>query len=297
MPHPHGTINRYNNQRCRCDLCRAAIRSYRREQRARLRRGPDDLNAVARNEIMTTARAYSARIPAETTLRSRASSQAGPAQARSRRARVDQSALFATCLRCGGQLSRSRHLYCEQCQDATPGHARETRRRRGRAIAATRAFCVTVVATTHVLRREPMIRSSCPRAIHRRRSTRKMPSGSLLAFFGTRTRSNGTTASMRSTREKRCARTVDTTSNRQNAPRTLSFRCGRPSTASWCVRTRRPSSPLSVASRLSKRRTDTGVLVEEGRLATDDGGTRRHARNVPPSRRDVLPPDGIGPEG
>jgi hypothetical protein len=35
MPHPHGTINRYNNQRCRCDLCRAAIRDYRRAQRAK----------------------------------------------------------------------------------------------------------------------------------------------------------------------------------------------------------------------------------------------------------------------
>jgi hypothetical protein len=35
MPHPHGTINRYNNQRCRCDACRAAIRDYRRAQRAR----------------------------------------------------------------------------------------------------------------------------------------------------------------------------------------------------------------------------------------------------------------------
>ena len=34
MPHPHGTTNRYNNQRCRCDLCRVAIRNYRREQRA-----------------------------------------------------------------------------------------------------------------------------------------------------------------------------------------------------------------------------------------------------------------------
>jgi hypothetical protein len=37
MPHPHGTINRYNNQRCRCDLCRAAIRDYRRAQRAHAR--------------------------------------------------------------------------------------------------------------------------------------------------------------------------------------------------------------------------------------------------------------------
>jgi hypothetical protein len=37
MPHPHGTINRYNNQRCRCDACRAAIRDYRRERRATAR--------------------------------------------------------------------------------------------------------------------------------------------------------------------------------------------------------------------------------------------------------------------
>ena len=35
MPQPHGTINRYNNQRCRCDACREAIRIYRREQRSR----------------------------------------------------------------------------------------------------------------------------------------------------------------------------------------------------------------------------------------------------------------------
>lgn len=34
MPRPHGTINRYNNQRCRCDACRIAIRNYRRAQRA-----------------------------------------------------------------------------------------------------------------------------------------------------------------------------------------------------------------------------------------------------------------------
>jgi hypothetical protein len=33
MPAPHGTISRYNNARCRCDACRAAIREYRREQR------------------------------------------------------------------------------------------------------------------------------------------------------------------------------------------------------------------------------------------------------------------------
>ena len=46
MPHPHGTINRYNNQRCRCDLCRAAIRDYRRRQRAKPRS-----NIVGRDEL------------------------------------------------------------------------------------------------------------------------------------------------------------------------------------------------------------------------------------------------------
>jgi len=38
MPHPHGTINRYNNQRCRCDACRSAIRDYRRARRSRDKR-------------------------------------------------------------------------------------------------------------------------------------------------------------------------------------------------------------------------------------------------------------------
>jgi hypothetical protein len=27
-PTPHGTVNGYNNYRCRCDLCREAIRAY-----------------------------------------------------------------------------------------------------------------------------------------------------------------------------------------------------------------------------------------------------------------------------
>jgi hypothetical protein len=46
MPHPHGTINRYNNQRCRCDLCRAAIRDYRRTRRALQRNTPPPVVAV-----------------------------------------------------------------------------------------------------------------------------------------------------------------------------------------------------------------------------------------------------------
>jgi len=36
MPRPkpkHGTISRYNNQRCRCDKCRRAATDYKRAQR------------------------------------------------------------------------------------------------------------------------------------------------------------------------------------------------------------------------------------------------------------------------
>jgi hypothetical protein len=47
MPHPHGTINRYNNQRCRCDPCRAAIRDYRRAQRASSARATPTIRATA----------------------------------------------------------------------------------------------------------------------------------------------------------------------------------------------------------------------------------------------------------
>jgi len=85
------------------------------------------------------ARLAQAQVKARKIAAARASADAPAARARARRARTDQSALFANCLRCGGQLSRSRHLYCETCQDDTPGHARETRRRRGQSIAATRA--------------------------------------------------------------------------------------------------------------------------------------------------------------
>jgi hypothetical protein len=33
MTSPHGTISKYNNERCRCDQCRTAIRNYRRNRR------------------------------------------------------------------------------------------------------------------------------------------------------------------------------------------------------------------------------------------------------------------------
>jgi len=85
------------------------------------------------------ARMAQAQVKARKIAAARASAEAPAAQAKVRRTRTDQSALFANCLRCGGQLGRSRHLYCQSCQDQTPGHARDTRRRRGQAIAATRA--------------------------------------------------------------------------------------------------------------------------------------------------------------
>jgi CRISP-associated protein Cas1 len=58
------------------------------------------------------------------------------AKAAARRAKTDQSALLATCIDCGGALTRPRHLRCEQCWERTPAQSRDVRRRRGQAIAA-----------------------------------------------------------------------------------------------------------------------------------------------------------------
>lgn len=79
-------------------------------------------------------RAAQATVKARKTAAKRAASTAAPARATARRAQADAT-LFATCLRCGGPLTRPRHLYCETCWDTTPGQSRDTRRRRGQAIA------------------------------------------------------------------------------------------------------------------------------------------------------------------
>ena len=47
--------------------------------------------------------------------------------------------LFATCVDCGGPLTRSRYVRCPDCWDRQPGQSRETRRRRGRSIAMARS--------------------------------------------------------------------------------------------------------------------------------------------------------------
>ncbi len=47
--------------------------------------------------------------------------------------------LAPTCVRCGGPLSRDRHQRCPRCWATQPGHDETTRRKRGRAIAASRA--------------------------------------------------------------------------------------------------------------------------------------------------------------
>jgi hypothetical protein len=46
--------------------------------------------------------------------------------------------LAPTCVQCGGQLSRDRHQRCPTCWAAQPGQGETTRRKRGRAIAASR---------------------------------------------------------------------------------------------------------------------------------------------------------------
>jgi hypothetical protein len=58
------------------------------------------------------------------------------AKAGARRGRLDQSALFGTCVDCGGPLTRPRHVRCEACWAKTPAQSRDVRRRRGQAIAA-----------------------------------------------------------------------------------------------------------------------------------------------------------------
>ncbi len=47
--------------------------------------------------------------------------------------------LFATCVDCGGQLARSRHVRCPACWERQPGQSRDARRRRGRSIAMARS--------------------------------------------------------------------------------------------------------------------------------------------------------------
>jgi len=46
---------------------------------------------------------------------------------------------LATCVDCGGPLARSRHLRCAHCWEQMPNQAREVRRQRGAAIAASRS--------------------------------------------------------------------------------------------------------------------------------------------------------------
>ncbi len=63
------------------------------------------------------------------------------AQARSARQRPPQPELPlpSNCVECGGGLARDRHRSCPTCWATQPGQSENTRRRRGRGIAATRA--------------------------------------------------------------------------------------------------------------------------------------------------------------
>jgi CRISPR-associated endonuclease Cas1 len=47
--------------------------------------------------------------------------------------------LFAACVDCGGQLTRSRYVRCPACWERQPSQAREVRRKRGRSIAMARS--------------------------------------------------------------------------------------------------------------------------------------------------------------
>jgi hypothetical protein len=59
----------------------------------------------------------------------------GPGQGRGAACPSRPGGLFATCVDCGGPLTRPRHVRCEACWSKTPAQSAEVRRRRGRAIA------------------------------------------------------------------------------------------------------------------------------------------------------------------
>jgi hypothetical protein len=50
-----------------------------------------------------------------------------------------EATLFATCVDCGGPLSRSRNLRCPACWSTQPAPSREAKRRRGRSIVMARS--------------------------------------------------------------------------------------------------------------------------------------------------------------
>jgi CRISPR/Cas system-associated endonuclease Cas1 len=95
--------------------------------------------AMATPLTRRNAKRAAAEVQARKIAASRASAAAPPAQARSRRARLDQGSLFANCVSCAAPLSRSRDAYCLDCLDRLPNQAREARRRRGQSIAMQRA--------------------------------------------------------------------------------------------------------------------------------------------------------------
>jgi CRISPR-associated endonuclease Cas1 len=82
------------------------------------------------------AAAARARVRARPTESGARISRSVQAKAAALRAHPDQAGLFATCVDCGGPLTRPRHVRCEACWSKTPAQSSEVRRRRGRAIAA-----------------------------------------------------------------------------------------------------------------------------------------------------------------
>ena len=86
------------------------------------------------------ARAAAAEVKAHKMTAQTRGAQGGRVSAEARRSDPNRApVLFATCVDCGAGLARSRHIRCPSCWERQPSQSRTTRRRRGRAIAASRA--------------------------------------------------------------------------------------------------------------------------------------------------------------
>jgi CRISPR-associated protein Cas1 len=76
---------------------------------------------------------------AQAIVKARKAQAASPPARRQRPTVTAETLRFTTCVSCGAPVERKRHLRCPNCWANQPGQDEQTRRRRGRAIAASRA--------------------------------------------------------------------------------------------------------------------------------------------------------------
>lgn len=93
------------------------------------------LTPLTRTNHKAAQVAIKARKANASAVRERAKTSAADRQ----RTKQPELLLIATCIECGGELDRGRHMRCPTCWTRQPGQDAATRRRRGRAISAKRA--------------------------------------------------------------------------------------------------------------------------------------------------------------